>query len=245
MVLPSVGPSAASPGLLKSPSRVPPAAALNELVHHHRSQPRNGRPERLIRRRGRGVVDPESGRGASIDWELRLTVHPGGLKAAVPPAHPLVSTVHRPGSPASTACRRRPDSAPWTLAMAPRVPHSSEKRPRGRNRAGETRATPTPSACRGDRIRTCDPLVPKHGRIPPRSPPASKLLLSLSRRRAPPTRPHHLDGPGRSAVWTQVLPKPGTPRRSSGSSSNRAGPDTAGGRTGRRGAPELQRRCEL
>ena len=30
----------------------------------------------------------------------------------------------------------------------------------GRSRAARTRATPAPSTCRGDRIRTCDPLVP-------------------------------------------------------------------------------------
>src|SRR5262249_56612280 len=70
----------------------------------------------------------------------------------------LRTEVNRPkleGMPVPEVPRRRTASADVT----PVLPTGPKSR-RGRSCAGETRATPTPSACRGDRIRTCDPLVP-------------------------------------------------------------------------------------
>ena len=52
-----------------------------------------------------------------------------------------------------------PNCGPGRWPCPPVFP-TSAKTPKGPESPGETPATPTPSACRGDRIRTCDPLVP-------------------------------------------------------------------------------------
>src|SRR6185369_5419831 len=62
-----------------------------------------------------------------------------------------------PGSSSASSRARRtcPSDAEWIELNV--EPGNGEGAGEAR---GETRATPTPSWCRGDRIRTCDPLVP-------------------------------------------------------------------------------------
>jgi hypothetical protein len=124
-----------------------------------------------------------------------------------------VSPEHRIGAPEEVGLARsnrlkleemaEPEAPRIRAAASASVPPASPtppETPKGPELHGQSRATPTPSTCRGDRIRTCDPLVPKHGRTLPWSPPASKPLLSFSLLRASPTHLHGLDASGRSAV---------------------------------------------
>jgi hypothetical protein len=58
--------------------------------------------------------------------------------------------------------------------VTPVLPTSPET-PKGPESHGGNPSDCAPSACRGDRIRTCDPLVPKRDQVRPPRPPASKF----------------------------------------------------------------------
>ncbi len=152
-------------GLVVSRRVMHPARARGRCPGRHRPSRSALSDEALAEARGPVATPLQGPRCCSsahvFHWSL-------SRKCSAPrPGHRRPSGTGRPlgggKSPATGGdCRTRQYGAFGLQlpAVSPRCPPLGFEGQRGRSCRADSSATPTPSTCRGDRIRTCDPLVP-------------------------------------------------------------------------------------